>query len=100
MARKRKILKSGLKIAQPESKSSHRFNYNQSLEFDLSLLVLTKTNRPYYIKRGFAIQTTMTISISSGSEDGNKTGSSAKSSVNLDLVSIKAHVTGMYVLFG
>jgi len=37
----------------------------------------------------------MSLSLSSGSEDGNKSGSSAKASVNLDFVSIKAHMTGM-----
>jgi len=37
----------------------------------------------------------MSISISSGSEDGINSGSSAMMSVNLDFVSIKAYITGM-----
>jgi len=42
----------------------------------------------------------MSISISSGSEDGNRAGSSAKPSINLDFESIKGHVTGMMSYIG
>jgi len=37
----------------------------------------------------------MSLSVSQGSDDGNKTGSTGKASVNLDLMTIQAYVTGM-----
>jgi len=42
----------------------------------------------------------MSLSVSSGSENGNNVGSSAKSSVNLDFFSIKTYLTGMIVYIG
>lgn len=42
----------------------------------------------------------MSLSISSGSQDGDKAGSSAKGSVHLDFLSIKAYMTGMMAYIG
>eukprot|EP00533_Pseudo-nitzschia_delicatissima_P004416 CAMPEP_0116095958 /NCGR_PEP_ID=MMETSP0327-20121206/9938_1 /TAXON_ID=44447 /ORGANISM="Pseudo-nitzschia delicatissima, Strain B596" /LENGTH=239 /DNA_ID=CAMNT_0003587655 /DNA_START=54 /DNA_END=773 /DNA_ORIENTATION=- len=42
----------------------------------------------------------MSLSVSSGSDDGGKTGSSSKSSVNLDFETMKAHMTGMASYIG
>lgn len=42
----------------------------------------------------------MSLSVSSGSNDGNKAGSTGKPSVKLDFVTIKAYVTGMMAYIG
>jgi len=42
----------------------------------------------------------MSLSVSSGSENGNNAGSSAKSSINLNFFSMKTYLTGMIVYIG
>ena len=76
---------------------SHNIIISKLVFYLLPLFLTKETNSLSY--NASDTLNIMSLSVSSGSEDGKKASSSAKAPVNFDFDTIRAYVTGMYVTY-